>query len=187
MVSVDDLLTLAPDDAQPPNQIFAYRATGDPSELGFEVDGVTIVYTGGQRVDYVWDEAAQGWARFQLRSAHRDENGVQAIPPNVVIMFTEYVTSTADPISPQAVTVGTGEAWVLTDGKLVQGRWVRGSDLESWVVVDDNGDPVPLTPGQTWIALPKAGEAQVLPEAEAAALFELRDTEDLSEFEAGDG
>lgn len=180
MVSVEMLLALAPLDAQPPNQIFPYRATGDPSELGFDVNGITIVYTGGVRVDYVWDQEAQGWARFQQRTAHRDENDIQAIPPNVVVMFTEYVTSTADPISPQAVTVGAGEAWVLTDGRLVQGQWVRGSDLEPWVVVDDNGDPIPLTPGQTWIALPKPEEAQVMSEAEAAALLELRDTEDLT-------
>jgi hypothetical protein len=180
MVSVEALLALAPLDAQPPNQIFPYRATDDPSALGFDVHGVTITYTGGTRVDYVWDAAAGGWARFQQRSAHRDENDIQAIPPNVVIMFTEYVTSSADPISPQAVTVGTGEAWVLTDGRLVQGRWVRGSDLEPWVVVDDAGEPVPLTPGQTWIALPKPEEAQVMSAAEASALFEIRDAEDLS-------
>jgi hypothetical protein len=186
MVSVPDLYALAPADAQPPNQIFAYRASGDPSSLGFEVEGITITYTGGLIVDYVWDEQAGGWARFQDRSAHRDVNGVQALPPNVVVMFTEYVTSAADPISPQALTVGAGEAWVLTDGRLIQGQWVRGSDLESWVVVDDAGTSVPITPGQTWIALPKSGEAQVISEAEAAALLEIRDTEDLSSFSPAD-
>jgi hypothetical protein len=181
MASAQALIQLAPPDAQPPNQIFAYRASGEPSELGSPVDAVTINYAGGQRVDYVWDTAAQGWARFQGRTAHRDSNDVQAIPPNVVIMFTEYVTSSADPISPQALTVGTGEAWVLTDGHLIGGQWVRGSDLESWVVVDANGDPIPLTPGQTWIALPQAGAAAVASAAEAAALMEIRDSEDLSE------
>ena len=52
--------------------------------------------------------------------------------------------------------------------------------MEPWVVVDDAGEPVPLTPGQTWIALPKPEEAQVMSDAEASALFEIRDAEDLS-------
>lgn len=188
MVAVPDLYAVAPADAQPPNQIFAYRATGEPSAMGTAIDGITITYAGGQRVDYLWDAEAGGWARFQGRSAHRDQNGIQAIPPNVVVLFTEYVTSAADPISPQALTVGAGDAWVLTDGKLVEGQWVRGSDLESWVVVDPNGEPIPLTPGQTWIALPQYGEADFTTAPEAAALFEIRAAEDLSGFDdAGEG
>jgi hypothetical protein len=58
---------------------------------------------------------------------------------------------------PEGDLIGEGEAWVLTDGKVVKGRWRRTSAEAVTEYLDANGAPIRLTPGRTWVELPKPG------------------------------
>ena len=60
-----------------------------------------------------------------------------------------------------ALVVGfaRGIAVVLTDGKIVYGRWKRPTGDAGWGLVDETGAPIALTPGRTWVALPEVGSA----------------------------
>jgi len=60
---------------------------------------------------------------------------------------------------PEADLVGEGEAWVLSDGKVVKCRWKRGAAGEVTQYIDAEGKPVRLTPGRTWVELPIPGMA----------------------------
>jgi hypothetical protein len=157
-------------DAGTPPAMFTFRAPGEAGS-GTPTAGVSIVYTGGLDVAYAWDEALGGWARFQRGAAHMAADGVQVAPRNVAILFTEYLFSGG---SPQAITTGGGEAWVLTDGGMVRGRWSRPDTSVPWQIVDDAGAPITLTPGTTWLALPRPGEAVELTPAEAESLLAAR-------------
>src|SRR5205823_3423438 len=77
--------------------------------------------------------------------------------------FVSYVAVPGVGQSQQAVTVGEGEAWILTDGRLVKGKWTRPDPKQPAVYTDANGTPVNLTPGRTWIELPQPGDAVELP------------------------
>jgi hypothetical protein len=77
-------------------------------------------------------------------------------------MFTDYVASPADPRSPEGVTVGGGEVWVFTDGKLVRGRWERPTEGDPIALRDGAGQPISLSAGRTWIELVKPGSAGVV-------------------------
>ncbi len=170
--STESLLALRPDDATGPPKIFDYRA--EDEELPAEAvasPGIRIVYRGGLEVDYAWDEARGGWVRFQRGTPHVDGDGVVVAPPNVVVLFTSYRASSADAISPQALTIGEGDALVLTAGSAIEGRWERPDAATPWSVIDADGQRVRLTPGRTWIALPEAGDVSFLTEAEAQALL----------------
>jgi hypothetical protein len=83
----------------------------------------------------------------------------------VVIQFTEYQNSgyidVSGAPSPEAILVGEGEAWVLTGGKLVRGRWVRPDAGAVTQYLDAAGQPIPLKPGRTWVELPEPGGASV--------------------------
>lgn len=162
-----------PGGLEPPSQMFTYRSSDDqlPAD-SYDLAGVHLTYTGGMEVDMVWDPEAQGYRRWQNGTPHVDAAGVQVAPPNVVILFTNYTASQADAISPQAITVGEGRALVLTGGRAVQGFWLRPDPYEAWSVVDADGGPIPLTPGQTWILLPKPGETAELDADAASGLLE---------------
>lgn len=157
------LFGLAEPDQSPPPPQFAYRKPGDPLPEGAEeVAGVKVVFTGTQ-VLYQWDPDLRGWARSEYGGPHRDADGTRIAPENVVVMFTQYRRSPADPISPEAVTTGEGFVWVFTDGRLVTGVWKRTSANKPAELVDANLRPIELTPGRTWVALAQANKAAVIP------------------------
>ena len=126
--------------------------------------GFSIDFGQGVRVEYVWDAERLAWNRYQVdeshprgRSAYVDAGGRQVAPENVVILSVPYVASEVDSRSPKAVSVGEGDAIVLTAGKVVRGRWSRPDSFSGWNLSEVDGTPIRLTPGRTWVALPEAG------------------------------
>jgi hypothetical protein len=170
--STPSLFAAAPEELGPPPQIFDYRYGDSPlSPSAQPIPGVQIDWRGGVTVNWVWSDEHQGWLRFQRGTPHVDVDGIQVAPPNVVILTTPYGTSAASAGSPQALTVGEGDALVLTDGHAIEGRWSRPEALVPWQVSDLDGDPIGLTPGQTWIGLPEEGNVAIMSQARADELL----------------
>jgi Protein of unknown function (DUF3048) N-terminal domain/Protein of unknown function (DUF3048) C-terminal domain len=55
--------------------------------------------------------------------------------------------------SVQSDTVGTGAVTIYRDGKKIEGRWERAKAAAPLRFSDKSGNPIPLKPGQTWVAL----------------------------------
>ena len=159
----------APSNLQAPEPLFEYRREGEALSPEAEpVPGVQVRYLGGTIADFVWDADAGGWARWQDGTPHvdmarhadgtpnPDVDPAQVTPANVVVLQTRYTGSAACSYCPEAITVDPdgGVALVFTDGHLIRGRWTRPSANQPWQVTDNNGNPVRLTPGQTFIVLP---------------------------------
>jgi hypothetical protein len=145
------LWTLAPPDAGPPPQQFQYRAgaeapVGDPaSGATGEMDGLAI--------EWVYDRATSLYARSNGGTPHLDELSGQVTTANVVVMSVHYRPSPADARSPEAQTIGTGEAMVFTGGVVELGTWTRSDRLSPAVLTDAAGASILLTPGPTWVEL----------------------------------
>jgi hypothetical protein len=145
--STPRLMAHAHADAQRPHPVLGYRAAGDPlPPSAVPASGVSVDFQSTRipQVEFAWDPEVGGWRRFQTdshhalaSSAHVDAAGVQISPQNVVVLSVGYVNSAAGAY-PQAVTVGSGEAHILTEGHVVVGRWVRPAQ----------GDPIRLEDGQ---------------------------------------
>ncbi|WP_419841009.1 DUF3048 domain-containing protein [Candidatus Poriferisodalis sp.] len=144
-----------------PPTYFRFRNGDASSQPGTPVSGVDIDF-GQIKASYRWDAAVGGWARTQNGKDHTDFDGVRVAPENVIVQFVRYRQSPANAATPEPVLTGSGEAWMLTDGTFVRGTWERASELDVTVFRSDNALIVPLTPGRTWIALAKAGSAQVV-------------------------
>lgn len=151
-----------------PQPLFTYRSEGQQS-VGVPGPGAQVVYGGrsATRIVYEWDGAA--FLRSQFDRPHVMANGGPRVAPkNVVFLVVPYrnsgyVDSTGN-ASPEAVLDGSGKAWVLTDGKLAQGSWNRGGPNGRIQLLDGAGNPLALTPGQTWIELaPAEGAIAALP------------------------
>ena len=127
--------------------------------------------TGGRIIEYLWDEQSSNWKRFQDNSPLLDSNGIQLNSENVLLLYVDYYRSNADPNSPQAQSTGSGDGWLLRNGKIVGITWDRQFEALKWSFYDDDtGEPVKLDYGRTWVALAQLGEASLLTPAEAAVL-----------------
>jgi len=152
--------------AGPPPALFTYRAPGQPAS-GAGIVPITHIsqnFDGGTRVTWDWNAATGTWNRGMNGTAHVDTSGKQASPKNVVLRFVPYhnVPGIKDPAGnpvPEAELVGTGEAWLLTDGQIVKGTWSKASPTAVTTFVDAAGAPMLLAQGQTWEELAPPGSA----------------------------
>lgn len=159
-VNASDLYALAPDETTQPQPWFAYRPADEPlpvSAVAAEGEA-TVAFRGGPTAGFTWDPDVPGWRRSQNGAPHNTVDGRQLAPQNVVIMVTSYVTSPADPVSPELVSTGSGELIVLTDGHVIEGTWERASASDKPTLLDSDGQPIALVPGQTWVLYPEAGQ-----------------------------
>ncbi len=149
-------------------------APGTPAPIaGFtlSMDGTTP--------EWAWDPAVGGWRRFQVDGRHNransaflDSAGKQVAPANVVVMFIDYTQSPSDSRSPMAITVGSGPLLVFSNGTFVSGTWSRPDAAKPATLTDSTGKVIELTPGRTWVELPRAGsEFSLLDQAAADALL----------------
>jgi hypothetical protein len=145
------LFTMAPEGATPPPQQFVYRKTGEPSS-GDPSKGVDVKMD-GVKVNWAFDAKSGLYRRFQGGKAHNDAALGQVDAQNVVVLVVDYVPSPVDTKSPEAQTTGTGEVYAFSDGKVVHGTWKRTDRLVPYTLTADDGTPIKLTPGRTWVEL----------------------------------
>ncbi|MCU1355924.1 MAG: hypothetical protein JWM89_1342 [Acidimicrobiales bacterium] len=164
-VQGDELWGRAPAGLPAPTRLFAYRTVGQKSPpFATQAAGVDINWGGAisAPVSWRWDGKLRSYVRSQRGRVHTDASGTPLTAKNVVVLVTEYGQSPADARSPEAHTVGSGEAFVYTNGRVVHGRWSRRDVNHPGAVVDEAGHLVLLSPGQTWIELPRAGNASTV-------------------------
>lgn len=165
--STDELWNIAPPDAAPPPALFAYRAKGEAVPAGAKGgEHLQVSFgsgAGSAPVDYQWDGSR--YARSQKGKAQVDEGGHQFAPENVVIQFVDYVPTQYVDVTgsrvPEAKMIGSGDAFVFTDGKLIYGRWNRPDPNQPTQFVGADGQPIKLTPGRTWVELAPPGSVTV--------------------------
>jgi hypothetical protein len=155
------LWSLTPDGAAPAPALFAYRAAGTPAPGADAAAGLDLTMA-GTRVQWRWDEPSGRWMRGQDGEPHIDAAGRTIDADNVVVQFVSYQRSPADPISPEAVTVGDGIVWVFTGGGVIEGRWSRPDAAQPAVLTDAGGREIRLAPGRTWVELARDGDATMI-------------------------
>ncbi len=127
--------------------------TTTTAPLAFSGEAITqfhVNFASGYDVTYVWD-ATTGWKRFSQSS---DPFLAATVPPvqisatNVIVMFIPYGGGGGD-----GNIIGTGPAWVFSNGNLVRGIWTKASDTDPTHYTDAAGVPIKITPGRTWVEL----------------------------------
>jgi Protein of unknown function (DUF3048) N-terminal domain/Protein of unknown function (DUF3048) C-terminal domain len=138
----------------PPPQQFAYRNDGE-APMGTPAAGVDVQLD-SIRAHWTWDPAAGVYLREMNGAAHTDAaTGEQISAQNVVVLEMSYLPGISG--SPDAQSVGGGKAYVFTGGNMIEGNWLRPDRLDPFALFDANGVPIELTPGRTFIELPREG------------------------------
>ena len=145
------LYTQTPPFAPPAKQQFTYRDPG-ASAAGTPSAGATVKL---DSIDVRWDwNAANGvYYRTMEGSRHMDRNSGQVSTNNVVVLAMEYAPGISG--SPDAQTLGSGEAFVFTGGNYIHGTWTRNDIHDPFSLVADDGKVIQLQPGRTFIELPR--------------------------------
>jgi hypothetical protein len=138
----------------PPPALFQYYAKDQATNpFAPSVLSMHVGFESGYDSTYHWDPLVGVWKRdySPVRGPHMTVSGQQVAPNNVIVQFTPYSGGG------EANVVGEGDAWIFTDGRLFQGRWIRPDRAQPTRYVDQAGQPILLRPGATWVELLPVG------------------------------
>ena len=164
---VDSAAIAVASTGSPPDPIFAF---GPLPASAIPIRGLR--WSAPRRtIDWVWSHSAARWARYHQGVPLLDDLGVQLATDNVLVLFVDYRRSAADLMSPQALSTGSGDGWLLRDGTGTGVTWSRPFAADRWMLADDDTNAeVFLRPGRTWVALARLGEADILDPDQVAQL-----------------
>ncbi len=137
-------------DPTPAPPIFEYVGQGE-TFVAEPVERFTVGFVRGYDPTYVWDAASGTWKRFYGDTPFVMQSGAQIAPTNVVVLSIRY------PAASEGITVGSGDAWVFSNGAGFPGHWERSDPNQPIKLFGPYGFPAKLTPGPTWVALLNTG------------------------------
>lgn len=154
-------------------QKFTFAPLGEKADHQGEKD-VTVMYPGGKskgvangysnvQARFEYNEKDGKYYRYQYGDAHIDElTGEQLAVDNVIFQYChgefrddkKYMAfechggwAEGDAAS------GAFKVQVFTGGKMIEGTWSRYSDTDPAYYVDEDGNPIELNRGKTWICI----------------------------------
>jgi hypothetical protein len=110
------------------------------------------VQVGVNPVRWEWSPECRCYLRDQYGGPHELTDG-QATADNVVVLVTGYRPSVVDARSPEAITVGSGYAFVMSKGRLQVGTWQRKVNTDPVRLFTLKRKLMEIAPGRTWVEL----------------------------------
>jgi hypothetical protein len=148
----------AKDELQPAAWQFGADAPLDARPYG----GLIQVVYPANTITYRYDRTTNTYPRAVTgEPAETDAStGQRVAPSNVVVMLMSFAPlNDGHPNKHrlEATVVGSGKAWISTNGRTIQGTWKKASLTEPTQFFDAAGNPVVLTVGQTFIQVMPLG------------------------------
>lgn len=153
---------------KPPPALFQYRPEGTPSK-GEVVSAATIGFAPSYgQPTWLWNAASGTFGRSYGTTPH--VSGTTPITAaNVIVQFIRYDGGRGR-TGAKGIVIGSGIAWVFSDGKLIKGTWKRASKDDPTSYTSDAGEPILLSPGTTWVELAdESYQVGVMPAAPPAS------------------
>lgn len=108
-------------------------------------------------VGFTWSEQQQRWLVSMDGAPYVGADGRRVTAATVVIkrvrVQASSITDSAGNPSPFAMTVGSGRAVVLRDGRAFTALWSRPTPRDSTSYTTPTGKPIPFSSGQRWVVL----------------------------------
>lgn len=135
------------------------EATAPESVMVSPATVINVAYKAAMcAASYQYDATSDSYLHSIQGAPHNDlTSGKRVAPRNVIVQYVTVTNSglrdvTGAPVPVSQVT-GSGKCLVFTGGKVYHATWRKGSRNVPTTFIDENGNPVPLRPGQTWIHL----------------------------------
>jgi hypothetical protein len=125
-------------------------------------EGVSLVkeiklnYRPEYTVEWKFDPVSKRYVRSINQELHKDEGGQVILADTILVQ--EVKVKILDEVGRREITtVGTGDARVLTGGKMVRGTWVREPINDRTRFYNKAGAEVELRPGIIWVQILSQG------------------------------
>ena len=99
-----------------------------------------------------WDAAASVWLRSQEGAPDLEAAGERVRATNVVTPARRDRLELRRGAAHRHV-IGSGEAWVSAGGRTAHGTWAKDAAASPIRLTADDGSPLRLAPGNTWVEL----------------------------------
>ena len=143
---------------KPPPQLFTYSAAVPAAPPATQAN---LSFSNSSSAGWTFDPNTNHYLRIQDGRIDNVASGQRVWTDNVVVLSTPVAhTGNIDRAGnedPLDVVIGSGQAWVLRNGKVVTGTWTRPSVNVAVAVHDASGQVIALQPGRTWIELLPSG------------------------------
>ncbi len=140
-----------------PSAVFAYS---DAPVGGKHVRSVSIQFSFSAFADWSW--MGGKWVRMSGGAPMKLEDGTMISASNVLIQQVVVTQGSLVDVlgnhSPEVTLIGTGRAWLLRDGRVIQGVWERAGYGSQTAFVAKGHGRMTLAPGVTWVELSPKGE-----------------------------
>lgn len=110
---------------------------------------------------YTYDKKRNRYNRFMAGVPHKDRKKGQITPSVVIALHVDETTVFEDGYRQAIKTTGTGKATIFQNGTAQNVTWHKADRQSQLKFTDKNGEIVPLTRGQTWIAAVPNGKGSV--------------------------
>jgi hypothetical protein len=113
---------------------------------------ITVPYP-ANKVQYKYDRKSNTYLRSVTGEGKQVDaaNKTRVAPKNVVVMQVPFVPIGDRKHRLDGKVVGTGKAWIFTNGKVVKGTWKKNNFTSPTRFFGPDGNPVTLTMGQTFV------------------------------------
>jgi hypothetical protein len=162
IANADNVLNAYGDGLEPPAPQFAFAPDASQSSAVLFGDKTTsrieANFSDSSYQSWKWNAKNLKWVRSQNGVVDRDDKGKPLTADNVIVL---RVTVSTVSHTPKTNFEGDGEAWVSSGGSTIHGTWTKKKKTADVKVLDESGNPVRLTPGNTWIELvPDSGSVK---------------------------
>lgn len=163
-------------DGPAPGPVWTFRPAPPIRELP---QGATIRVTYKfNTVTYAYDRFTNSYPRSVAGEGEQFDAGTgrRVAPRNVVVMRMRFglLADGSGTGRQEADFIGSGTAWVSSNGVTVKGTWRKESLTGPTRFFDRDGDPIPLAPGQTFIQIVPGGSDVAFTDGEPVPLIDQK-------------
>lgn len=135
--------------------VLSYNEADTELVGGVDASNVKIKYNQLSFCEYIFDLETNQYNRFRKDKPHMERATEQQLTTkNIIIQFNKNYTIPGDREDRQEVeTTGSGEGWYITLGKAIKIKWTKNSRSEATNYLDEQGNPIKMNPGPTWIQI----------------------------------
>ena len=136
-------------------KVLNYYETDQTPENGESGAELSFEYANFYKVSFKYNEETKLYDRMVNGKPHMSQTGEGLTAKNIIV-YTVSNSNLNDGINPdrqELYNTGSGEGHYLTEGKAVKIKWSKQSHSGKTVYTLENGEPLTVNPGNTYIEL----------------------------------
>lgn len=150
--SVENLRKASSETLQAPEKRYEFTSWAEEPRTGIRID-----YGFNYRVEYRYSSEHEAYERYVIdggRELRQEELDTQdpVLVSNVIVQVAQSRVAYSDG-GLIIDLIGEGEAQYLLGGRWEEGTWKKDGVEEPTLFFYDDGDPIEITPGQTWVQI----------------------------------